>query len=112
MGDSPTLCAPIGGHQQIDAQIPPSPLCERGASHDTMSGPNKSSSPFVKGERGLPAIASRSGEAGGGILLNVHLAKSPCSTLIVRAKLNYTTSKAGGFWKVLSSVKPGLRFKY
>jgi hypothetical protein len=67
-------------------EIPPTPLYEKGAFHDTMSRTKKSSSPFLKG-------GSR------GILLNVQLAIAHFSRLIARAKLNDTTSQAAGFWK-------------
>jgi len=62
VGDSPTLYAPIGGDPEIDTccnmkslglkKIPPTPLSERGALPESMSRTKKSSSPFVKGDRG------------------------------------------------------------
>jgi hypothetical protein len=68
------------------------------------------SSPFSKGgprparhRSRLPARASQwqagSGEAGGGILLRGRLCQGHRSALSVQAKLNYTTSTAGGFCK-------------
>jgi hypothetical protein len=40
---------------------------------------------------------SRSGEAGGGILLRLRLPEDHRSIFTLRAKLNYTTSTAGWF---------------
>ena len=66
--------------------------------------------PFLKGARGLPAIAlarppsaspsgdcrAGSGEAGGGILLRGRLTEDHRSILTPQAKVNYTTWTASG----------------
>jgi hypothetical protein len=53
--------------------------------------------PFSKGGPRPARHRSRSGEAGGGILLRGHLAEDHRSILTLHAKLKYTTSTAGGF---------------
>jgi hypothetical protein len=57
------------------------------------------SSPFSKGGPRPARHRSRSGEAGGGILLRGRLPEDHRSILTVPANLNHTTSTAGGFCK-------------
>jgi hypothetical protein len=57
------------------------------------------SSPFSKGGPRPARHRSRSGEAGGGILLRGRLSQGHRSILSVQGKLNYTTCTAGGFRK-------------
>ena len=66
------------------------PLCQKGKRAGIIS----ESSPFSK-EGPRPARhRSRSGEAGGGILLRARLPEDHRSILTLQAKLNYTTSTA------------------
>ncbi|MGD8996332.1 MAG: hypothetical protein PVH34_14030, partial [Syntrophobacterales bacterium] len=54
------------------------------------------SSPFSKGGPRPARHRSRSGEAGGGILLRGRLSQGHRSILSVQAKLNYTASRHAG----------------
>jgi hypothetical protein len=82
----------------LGSKIPPTPLYKRGALNGFLSG-KRLSSPFSKGGPRPARHRSRSGEAGGGILLRGRLSQGHRSILSVKAKLNYTTCTAGGFRK-------------
>jgi hypothetical protein len=68
------------------SKSPQTPLYIKGGIKWDISHANKSSSPSAKG-------GSR------GILLHLRLPENRCSIFTLRAKLNYTTSIAGGFCK-------------
>ena len=80
----------------LPTENPEGPL-QKGGSKWDYSKCNKSSSPFVKGGSRPARHRSRSGEAGGGILLRGRLPEDHRSILTLQAKLKYTTSTAGGF---------------
>jgi hypothetical protein len=83
---------PIGGSlkqrsgQCVSQNPPQNPPLQKGGIKWDISHANKSSSPSAKG-------GSR------GILLHLRLPENRCSIFTLRAKLNYTTSIAGGFCK-------------
>ena len=92
MSQPERVAPPLGGYSEMVAKtesvpmikIPPTPLYERGALHGAIKPANKSSSPFAKG-------------GPRGIFLSIRLPENHHSIFTLQAKLNYTTSIAGGF---------------